>query len=97
MWWRVVQTRFVKTRRRSFVRSNFRKMVCNGISMQELGTYLWQHIEPDRFIQALEGSLFEESETAHLAFCELCQELFLFFVRERPSAPTTKPGLKAAS
>ena len=57
---------------------------------------MWQHIEPDRLLKAAEGVVLGESETAHLAWCEFCQEMLVFFVAHRPLLEPSNPDVRAA-
>jgi hypothetical protein len=40
---------------------------------------MWRHLEPDRLHAVAHGMPLDESETKHLAHCEFCQELLVFF------------------
>src|SRR5262245_50199608 len=40
---------------------------------------MWRHIEPDRLLQCVQGKELLESEADHLASCEDCLELLIFF------------------
>lgn len=55
---------------------------------------MWRRIEPNRLVQAVKGKELLESETNHLASCELCLELLIFF--EEQIGKTTSPEKKAA-
>jgi hypothetical protein len=43
---------------------------------------MWRHIEPERLYQATQGAKLLDSESDHLASCQMCQELLLFFEEE---------------
>jgi hypothetical protein len=57
---------------------------------------MWQHVEPEKLLEAAEGAALQEMETAHMTWCEFCQELLLFFVSHRPLLKAAKPDVKAA-
>lgn len=43
---------------------------------------MWRHLEADRLFAGAKGMPLDESETDHLACCELCQELLVFFQKQ---------------
>jgi hypothetical protein len=54
---------------------------------------MWQHVEPDRLWAGANGMPLNESETDHLAYCGLCQELLVFFQEQIEKLDV---GVKAA-
>jgi hypothetical protein len=52
------------------------------------------HIEPERLLQGAKSKELLESETNHLASCELCLELLIFFQEQIRKAAS--PEKKAA-
>jgi len=38
-----------------------------------------QHLDTNRLYATADGMCLDESENNHLAYCELCQELLVFF------------------
>jgi len=40
---------------------------------------MWPHLDPDRLFAGASGMTLDERETSHLACCDLCQELLVFF------------------
>jgi hypothetical protein len=58
---------------------------------------MWQHIEPDRLLEVSGGSVLNETEAAHMVWCEFCQAMMLFFVEHRSLLDnSSKPDVKAA-
>jgi hypothetical protein len=55
---------------------------------------MWRHIEPDGLLQVARGQELLEIETDHIASCEFCLELLIFFQEEIRN--TTPPEKKAA-
>jgi hypothetical protein len=55
---------------------------------------MWRHIEPERLLQCAQGKELLESETDHLASCEDCLELLIFF--QEQIRYTASPEKKAA-
>jgi hypothetical protein len=52
------------------------------------------HIEPERLLLGAQGKELLESEATHLACCELCVELLIFF--QEQIRYTASPEKKAA-
>jgi hypothetical protein len=57
---------------------------------------MWRHIEPQKLFESGRGTVLAESETEHLASCQLCQELLIFFLRQISTLSESKPIVTAA-
>jgi hypothetical protein len=55
---------------------------------------MWRHLEPERLRLGAQGAHLLESESEHLVFCELCQELLILF--EELARATSVQETKAA-
>jgi len=57
---------------------------------------MWRHIEPQKLLESGRGAVLDQSETEHLASCQLCQELLTFFLRQISTQSESKPIVRAA-
>jgi len=57
---------------------------------------MWRHIEPVRLSEGTRGGVLDECESEHLASCQLCQELLIFFFEQTDTLSASKPTGKAA-
>jgi len=57
---------------------------------------MWRHIEPQKLSEAARGAVLDQSECEHVASCQLCQELLVFFLKQIATSPDSKPNVKAA-